>query len=74
MHRCFLVSMLLGVLYHRTVTLKRRLRTLSECGRYEDYFVVTIPGKFEREKVGMKNEKIKLFVENFRKKYRKDAK
>ena len=23
---------------------------------------------------GMKNEKIKLFVENFRKKYRKDAK
>lgn len=58
----------------RAHNLKRRLRTLSECGRYEDYFVVTIPGKFEREKVGMKNEKIKLFVENFRKKYRKDAK
>lgn len=51
-----------------------RLRTLSECGKYEDYFVVEIPGEFEYREVGMGNETIKQFVEDFKKKYRKQDK
>ena len=51
---------------------EKRLLTLSKCGRYEDYFVVELPGGFECRKVSMENEKIKLFVENFKKNYKKE--
>lgn len=50
-----------------------RLYTLSECNRYDDYFVVKIPGEFERQEVSMENEKIKQFVEDFKKKYSKNT-
>lgn len=49
-----------------------RLLTFSKCERYEDYFVVEVPGTFEGWKVSMENEKIKLFVENFKKNYKKE--
>lgn len=51
-----------------------RLYTLSECSRYEDYFVVIIPGNFSRDGVSMSNETIKNFVEDFKKRYIKTSK
>ena len=51
--------------------LEGRLYTLTECGDMKNYFVVKIPGGFECKEVCMENEKIKLFVENFKKDYKK---
>lgn len=48
-----------------------RLYTLTECCRYEDYFIVTIPGNFNESEVNMLNETIKRFIDNFKKRYRK---
>lgn len=48
-----------------------RLRTLSECGRYEDYFVVEIPGAFHCTDVSFENKTIKQIVEHFKKRYMK---
>ena len=48
-----------------------RLRTLSECGRYEDYFVVEIPGEFQCTDVSFKNKTIRKIVEHFKKRYMK---
>ena len=48
-----------------------RLRTLSECGRYEDYFVVEIPGEFKCTDVSFENKTIKQIVEHFKKRYMK---
>lgn len=48
-----------------------RLTTLSECGRYEDYFVVKIPGKFKKHEVCLTNKRIKQFVNEFKEKYGK---
>ena len=48
-----------------------RLRTLSECGRYEDYFVVEIPGEFKCTDVSFKNKTIRQIVEHFKKRYMK---
>lgn len=49
-----------------------RLRTLSECGDYEKYFVKLVPGKFKTREVCLENERIKLFIENFKKNYKKE--
>ena len=48
-----------------------RLRTLSECGRYEDYFVVEIPGEFKCTDVSFGNKTIRQIVEHFKKRYMK---
>lgn len=56
----------------RSSDLQGRLYTLTECGDMKNYFVVKIPGGFECREVGMENEKIKLFVENFKKNYKKE--
>lgn len=53
--------------------LQGRLYTLTECGDMKNYFVVKIPGEFECREVSMENEKIKLFVENFKKNYKKEG-
>ena len=52
---------------HNARDLQGRLCTFSKCERYEDYFIVKIPGEFEGWSVSMENEKIKLFVEKFKK-------
>ena len=51
-----------------------RLLTFSECRRYEDYFVLEVPGTFECAKVSIENKIIKRFVEKFKEKYRKQDK
>lgn len=48
-----------------------RIRTLSECGRYEDYFVVEIPGEFKCTDVSFENKAIRQIVEHFKKRYMK---
>ena len=48
-----------------------RLRTLSECGRYEDYFVVEIPGEFKCTDVSFENKTINQIVKHFKKRYMK---
>lgn len=48
-----------------------RLYTLSECSRYEDYFVVIIPGNFRWNEVSMSNKTVKQFIDDFEEKYRK---
>lgn len=55
----------------RPINRQGRLRTLAECGRYEDYFVVEIPGRFKCEDVRLANEAISRFVEAFKKTYMK---
>lgn len=55
----------------RLLNSQRRIRTLSECGRYEDYFVVEIPGRISCADVSLGNEAISRFVEAFKKTYRK---
>ena len=56
------------LIYRKT---QGRLRTLSECGRYEDYFVVEIPGEFKCTDVSFKNKTIRQIVEHFKKRYMK---
>ena len=62
--------------FYRTIHsingLDGRLCTHSECGKYEDYFIVHIPGEFKYHEVNMQNEKIKLFIEEFQKKNKKE--
>lgn len=48
-----------------------KLTTLSECGKYENYFVVKIPGKFKYDEVNLTNERIKTFIGEFKRKYGK---
>lgn len=48
-----------------------RLRTLSKCGKYEDYFVVEIPGAFHCTDVSFENKSIRQIVEHFKKRYMK---
>lgn len=48
----------------------RRLYTLAECGRYEDYFVVQVPGEFQFSDVEAgTDERLNEFIEDFKKKY-----
>ena len=63
MHRCFLVSMLLGVLYHRTVT-SHRLQAATGLesqgsgygrGGGDDYFEDDLPNVVFLHKLGFLN-------------------
>lgn len=51
----------------------RRLYTLTECGRYEDYCVVQVPGEFQFSDVetGV-DERLNEFIEDFKRKYKKE--
>lgn len=45
----------------------RRLYTLAECGRYEDYRVVQVPGEFQFSDVEMgTDERLNEFIETFK--------
>lgn len=48
-----------------------RLRTLFECRRYEDYFVVEILGAYECTDVSFENKAIRQIVKDFKRKYMK---
>lgn len=48
-----------------------RIHTLSECRRYEDYFVVELPETFDCTAVNMDNKIIKQFIDDFQMKYKK---
>ena len=48
-----------------------RIHTLSECRRYEDYFVVEFPETFDCTAVNMDNKIIKQFIDDFQMKYKK---
>lgn len=47
------------------------LETLSECGRYEDYYIIPIPGKFPYDEVLDGSDKVEMFIDDFKKKYKK---
>ncbi len=50
----------------------RRLYTLTECGRYEDYRVVQVPGEFQFSDVEAgTDERLNKFIEDFKRKYKK---
>ena len=46
-----------------------RLRTLSECGRYEDYYIVHVPGKFQRNEVIAGSRRVDDFINKFKQEY-----
>lgn len=45
--------------------------TMSECGRYGDYFVVPVPGRYQLHEISVENENIKSFIEEFKRNYKK---
>lgn len=46
------------------------IRTLAECGPYQDYFVVTVPGRFDYQTVvENKDERLRQFISLFKQKY-----
>lgn len=49
-----------------------RLQTLTECGNYQDYYVYAVPGNFQFSDVetGM-DERLKKFIADFQRKYKK---
>lgn len=50
----------------------RRLYTLAECGRYEDYFIVQVPGEFQFSEVESgTDERLNEFITDFKRKYKK---
>lgn len=50
----------------------RRLYTLTECGRYEDYFIVQVPGEFQFPDVEAgTDEQLNEFIADFKRKYKK---
>lgn len=50
-----------------------RLRTLSECGSYQDYYVHAVPGKFQFSKVEAgTDERLNEYIEEFKRKYKKE--
>lgn len=51
----------------------RRLYTLTECGNYDNYFIVQVPGEFQFSDVEAgTDEGLNEFIENFNKKYKKN--
>jgi hypothetical protein len=44
---------------------------MSECGRYGDYFVVPVPGRYQLHEISVENENIKRFIEEFKQDYKK---
>lgn len=58
-----------GMMYH-SIDYAVRLRTLSECGNYQDYYVYEVPGNFDYQRlIQGKCEDLKTFIEDFDKKY-----
>lgn len=50
----------------------RRLYTLTECGRYEDYRVVQVPGEFQFSDVEVgTDERLNKFIADFKRRYKK---
>ena len=50
----------------------RRLYTLTECGNYDDYFIVQVPSEFQFSEVGAgTDEQLNEFIEDFKRKYKK---
>lgn len=48
------------------------IKTLAECGPYQDYFVVNVPGQFNRQTVvENKERRLSQYIENFKLKYKK---
>lgn len=44
-----------------------RLSTLSECGRYSDYYVISVPRKFQRKEVMLETGEFAEFINDFKK-------
>lgn len=44
-------------------------RTLSECGRYEDYYIVHVPGKFQCDEVIAGSRRVDDFIDKFKQEY-----
>lgn len=50
----------------------RRLYTLTECGHYEDYRIVQVPGEYRFEDVEAgTDERLNEFIEDFKRRYKK---
>lgn len=50
----------------------RRLYTLAECGNYDNYFIVQIPGEFQFSDVEAgTDERLNKFIADFKRKYKK---
>lgn len=48
------------------------IRTLAECGPYQDYFVVKVPGRFNYlAVVENKEERLSKYIDDFKQKYKK---
>lgn len=48
------------------------IRTLAEYGPYQDYFVVTVTGRFNYQAViDNKDERLRQFINLFKQKYKK---
>ena len=47
------------------------LSTLSECGKYSSYYVISIPGKYQRKEVICGTGKFAKFINDFKKVYKK---
>ena len=57
-----------------TIDYAVRLQTLSECGNYQDYYVYTVPGNFDYQRLlQWKCEDLRTFIEDFDKKYKVGA-
>ena len=51
----------------------RRLYTLAECGNYDNYFIVQVPGEFQFSKVEAgTDERLNEYIEEFKRKYKKE--
>ena len=51
----------------------RRLYTLTECGDYDNYSIVQMPGEFQFSEVEAgTDERLNVFIEDFKRKYKKD--
>lgn len=50
----------------------RRLYTLTECGNYDNYFIVQVPGEFQFSDVEVgTDERLNKFIADFKRKYKK---
>ena len=50
----------------------RRLYTLTECGDYDNYSIVQMPGEFQFSEVEAgTDERLNVFIEDFKRKYKK---
>ena len=47
------------------------LSTLSECGKYSSYYVISVPGKYQRKEVICGTGKFAKAINDFKKVYKK---